>query len=68
MMNLNQITAQEWTLTDNRDRVLASFEADDDLDAMSFVASQFPGRPCVLNVQDYEAAIAAAADMAGIAA
>lgn len=68
MMKLIQITADQWQLTDNRDRVLARFEADDDLDAMSFVASQFPGRPCELNVQDYEAGLAAICEDCGIAA
>lgn len=68
MMTLTQITANEWTVADRLDRVLATFEADDSIDAMSFVAREYPCQPCELNVQDYEAGLAAVLEDCCIAA
>jgi hypothetical protein len=68
MMSLNQITATEWNVTDQRARVLATFKADNETDAMSFVAHAYPACPCELNVHDYEAGVAAVLEAIGIAA
>lgn len=58
MMTLTQITAETFELTKGR-ALLATFEADNDCDAMSFVAREYPGVPCTLDVQTYERNVAA---------
>lgn len=63
-MILTQITQNTWELT-NDGAVLAS---DDYIDAMSFVARAFPGRPCTLDVQSYARSLESLADLVGIAA